>query len=65
MLADSRLVAFLATTDAARSRAFYEGVLGLRFVSDDDFALVYEVSGIELRIQKLRELSPHPHTALG
>jgi catechol 2,3-dioxygenase-like lactoylglutathione lyase family enzyme len=65
MLADPRLVAFLATTDAARSRAFYEGVLGLRFVSDDDFALVYEVSGMELRIQKVRELSPHPHTALG
>ena len=63
MLADFKLMAFLATTDAARSRAFYEGVLGLRFVSEDDFAVVYDIKGIELRLQKVRELSPQPHTA--
>jgi len=65
MLADFRLMAFLATTDAARARAFYEGVLGLRFVSEDDFAVVYDVQGIEFRLQKVRELTPQPHTALG
>jgi catechol 2,3-dioxygenase-like lactoylglutathione lyase family enzyme len=65
MLADFKLMAFLATTDAARARAFYEGVLGLRFVSEDDFAVVYDIKGIELRLQKVRELSPQPHTALG
>jgi catechol 2,3-dioxygenase-like lactoylglutathione lyase family enzyme len=65
MLGDFKLVAFLATTDAARARAFYEGVLGLRFVSEDDFAVVYDAQGIELRLQKVRELTPHPHTALG
>ena len=50
MLGDSDLVAFLATTDAPRARVFYEGVLGLRFVSDDPFAVVYNVQGIELRL---------------
>ena len=65
MLADFRLMAFLATTDAARARAFYEGVLGLSFVSEDDFAVVYDAKGIELRLQKVRELTPQPHTALG
>ena len=65
MLADFRLMAFLATTDAARSRVFYEGVLGLRLVSEDDFAIVYDIKGIELRLLKVRELSPQPHTALG
>ena len=65
MLADFKLMAFLATTDAARSRAFYEGVLGLRFVSEDDFAVVYDIRGIEFRLQKVRELTPQPHTALG
>jgi predicted enzyme related to lactoylglutathione lyase len=58
-------MAFLATTDGARARAFYEGVLGLRFVSDDDFAIVYDVQGIELRVQKVHALTPQPHTALG
>ena len=48
----SSLIAFLATTDSARARAFYEGVLGLRFVSEDGFAVVYDVQGIELRIRR-------------
>ena len=61
----SSLIAFLATTDSARTRAFYEGVLGLRFVSEDGFAVVYDVQGIELRIQKVERFEPQPHTALG
>jgi catechol 2,3-dioxygenase-like lactoylglutathione lyase family enzyme len=61
----SSLIAFLATTDSARARAFYEQVLGLRFVSEDGFAVVYDVQGIELRIQKVERFEPHPHTALG
>jgi catechol 2,3-dioxygenase-like lactoylglutathione lyase family enzyme len=65
MLGDSGLVAFLATTDATRARAFYEGVLGLRFVSDDPFAVVYSAGGVELRLQKVPQLTPQPHTALG
>ena len=65
MLGNSGLVAFLATTDASRARAFYEGVLGLRFVSDDPFALVYSVQAVELRLQKVQQFTPQPHTALG
>ena len=65
MLGGSRLMAFLATTDSARARAFYEGVLGLHLVSDDRFALVYDAQSTELRIQKVERLMPHPHTALG
>jgi catechol 2,3-dioxygenase-like lactoylglutathione lyase family enzyme len=59
------VIAFLATTDAPRARAFYEGVLGLRFVADEEFALVFDADGTMLRIQKVRELKPLPHTALG
>jgi len=65
MLDRSNLTAFLATTDASRTRAFYEGVLGLRFVSDEPFALVYDAQGTELRIQKVERFTPQPHTALG
>jgi catechol 2,3-dioxygenase-like lactoylglutathione lyase family enzyme len=61
----SSLIAFLATTDSARTRAFYEGVLDLRFVSEDNFAVVYNVQGIELRVQKVERFAPQPHTALG
>jgi len=61
----SKIMAFAATTDGAKARAFYEGVLGLRFVSEDAFAVVYDVGGVELRIQKVQALTPQPHTQLG
>jgi catechol 2,3-dioxygenase-like lactoylglutathione lyase family enzyme len=65
MLANSTLVAFSATTDATRARAFYEGMLGLQFVSEDDFAIVYDVNGMSLRIQKVAHIQPQPFTVLG
>ena|SRR5450432_3732675 len=65
MLGGSKIIAFAATTDGARARAFYEDVLGLRFVSEDGFAIVYHAGGVELRIQKVPALTPQPHTQLG
>lgn len=65
MLGGSKLVAFAATVDSAKSRAFYEGVLGLTIVHEDEYASVYDAHGVELRIQKVRTLTPQPHTQLG
>lgn len=65
MLADSSLIAFSATTDPKRARAFYEGVLGLRFMSEDEFAIVYDANGVSLRIQKVAEIRPQPFTVIG
>jgi catechol 2,3-dioxygenase-like lactoylglutathione lyase family enzyme len=65
ILAAAPLIAFLATTDAARARAFYAGTLGLRLVEDSPFALVFDVMGTMLRIQKVAALTPHPFTVLG
>jgi catechol 2,3-dioxygenase-like lactoylglutathione lyase family enzyme len=65
MLAASRIIAFAATADSERSRAFYERVLGIRFISEDEFAVVYDVQGVELRIQKVSAFAPQPHTQLG
>lgn len=50
---------------AERTRAFYENVVGLGFVADEEFALVFDAHGMMLRIQKAREVSPAPYTALG
>jgi catechol 2,3-dioxygenase-like lactoylglutathione lyase family enzyme len=63
-LGTTRLIAFIATTEAARARAFYEGTLGLT-VSDDDVALVADVNGTMLRIQKVERMTPASYTALG
>lgn len=60
MLVDRPLVCLIPIRDAARARAFYEEVLGLRFVNDDGFALSFEVGGRSLRLTKVPELTPHP-----
>jgi catechol 2,3-dioxygenase-like lactoylglutathione lyase family enzyme len=65
MLSDAALIAFLATAQPARARAFYEGVLGFRLVTDDQFALHFDCKGISLRIQKVDSVDPVPYTALG
>ena len=64
MLGSKNIVAFVPTKDAAKARAFYEGVLGLRFVKDDGFALVMDANGIMIRISKA-EFTPPPFTILG
>ena len=65
MLGAETLTAFLATTNGPRARQFYETILGLRLKTDDDFALAFDVGGIELRIQKVKAFVPQPFTALG
>ncbi|MBR9836169.1 MAG: VOC family protein, partial [Alphaproteobacteria bacterium] len=46
-LSTSRPTVFLATSDADVARAFYEGALGLSLLSDDPYALVYALNGLE------------------
>ena len=66
ILGRSEIVAFAPTTDAARARAFYEGVLGLRLVSDEKpFASVFDANGTMIRVTTVPELKPQPFTILG
>jgi catechol 2,3-dioxygenase-like lactoylglutathione lyase family enzyme len=65
MLTGSTIVAFVATTDSAKALAFYQGILGLDLIVEDQFAIVFDVNGVELRVQKVQRLTPHSHTQLG
>ena len=65
MLGATNIVAFVPTRDAAKARGFYEGVLGLRFVKDDGFALVLDANGIMVRVAKAPDFTPMPFTILG
>jgi catechol 2,3-dioxygenase-like lactoylglutathione lyase family enzyme len=59
-------IAFVATTNAEAARRFYEQVLGLTFVADDNFALVFRMAdGIMLRIVRVPECHPVPFAILG
>jgi catechol 2,3-dioxygenase-like lactoylglutathione lyase family enzyme len=65
MLGSTNIVAFVPITDTAKARAFYEGVLGLRFVKDDGFAMVLDANGIMVRAAKMKEVKPAEFTILG
>jgi catechol 2,3-dioxygenase-like lactoylglutathione lyase family enzyme len=61
----AKLIGFIPTRDAARTRVFYESTLGLRFVSDDNFALVFDSNGTMIRIVRVPDFTPFPFTLLG
>ena len=65
MLPHARLVCFIATADAGRSRAFYESQLGFALVEDSGYALVFDAHGTPLRVQRVEAVAPHAYTALG
>lgn len=65
MLGTTNIVAFVPTRDAEKARTFYEGVLGLRFVNDDGFALVFDANGIMIRVARVPQLIPAQFTILG
>ena len=58
-------VLFVATANVESSRAFYERVLGLAFVEDEPYALVFRVGRSILRIQKVDRVSKVPYTVMG
>ena len=65
MLKNSDPIVFVAASNATNARRFYEEILGLTFVSDDQFALVFDANGTMLRIQKVDHVSPQKFTVLG
>lgn len=65
MLGSMNIMAFVPTKDSEKAKAFYEGVLGLRFIKDDGFALVLNANGIMVRVVKLQQFTPAQFTILG
>jgi catechol 2,3-dioxygenase-like lactoylglutathione lyase family enzyme len=65
MLGAMNIIAFIPTNDPGKARSFYEGVLGLRFVVDDGFAMVLDANGTMIRIAKTPDFKPAQFTILG
>lgn len=66
-MADS-IVTFVPSRDPHVARTFYEGVLGLTFVSEDPFAVVVASNGVPIRIANVSSVEgfePFPFTILG
>jgi catechol 2,3-dioxygenase-like lactoylglutathione lyase family enzyme len=65
ILGSSEIVAFVGVRNADRARTFYGNTLGLRLISEDGFALVFDARGTMLRVSLVREVVAAPYTVLG
>jgi catechol 2,3-dioxygenase-like lactoylglutathione lyase family enzyme len=65
MLGSQKLMAFVATSDPGRARKFYRDTLGLRLVSEDEFALVFDAAGTMLRVTPVPQVATAKYTVLG
>ena len=60
-----KLMAFVATTNQERARAFYQDTLSLTPLSEDSFALMFDAYGTPLRVTSVQEFTPAKYTVLG
>jgi catechol 2,3-dioxygenase-like lactoylglutathione lyase family enzyme len=65
MLTEETLTAFLGTSDPERARAFYEGVLGLTPVDDNEYLMTFGSGAARVALQKLKSVTPPYGTAMG
>ena len=68
MLGSADIVAFIPTRTPDKARQFYEKTLGLKFIVDDRFALVFEANGVTIRVVNVSgipDYKPFPFTILG
>ncbi len=65
MLADKKLKAFVPTVKPTEAKSFYKDVLGLKLLSEDNYALEFEANGILLRVTIVNDLNPQAFTVLG
>ena len=61
----NRIVTFLLTKSPEACIRFYRDTLGLTFLRDDGFALVFDAHGTLLRIGKMPDFTPAQNTVLG
>jgi catechol 2,3-dioxygenase-like lactoylglutathione lyase family enzyme len=65
MAAPGKLIGFIPITDAERAIAFYRDTVGLEFVRDDGFALVFQSDDTMVRLVKMPSVTPAQFTILG
>ncbi len=65
MLSEPKITAFLPTVKPQQSKQFYRNTLGLKLVSEDNYALEFKGKESLLRITIVDEFKPQSFTVLG
>lgn len=64
MLASAPITALIGTTKPDTAKAFYQDVLGLTFVTDDSFALVFQGKNARVRVSRVPAVVPAQYAVL-
>jgi catechol 2,3-dioxygenase-like lactoylglutathione lyase family enzyme len=65
LLGTEELTAFIATRAPDVAKTFYRDTLGLRLLSEDQFAVVFDANGTMLRVTTVAHVVAAPYTVLG
>jgi predicted enzyme related to lactoylglutathione lyase len=65
MLVDEILKTFVPTVKPLDAKAFYQDILGLKFLGGDNYGMEFDSGGTLLRVITVRELKPQEFTVLG
>jgi predicted enzyme related to lactoylglutathione lyase len=65
ILGNQQLKTFVPTLKPSEAKSFYRDVLGLKLLSEDNYALEFDANGILFRVITVQEFTPHPFTILG
>lgn len=64
-LANAKPITFVITKDRKVAEVFYGDTLGLTRLPGDDFAAVYDLAGVPLRLTEVPGHTPSAHPVLG
>lgn len=64
MLGSAPITALLGTTKPEAAKAFFQDQLGLKFVRDDGFALIFEGPNARLRVSRVPAMAPAQYAVL-
>jgi catechol 2,3-dioxygenase-like lactoylglutathione lyase family enzyme len=65
ILEAAKPVIIICTRNRDQATAFYRDALGLIVASQDNFAVVFNIGGVALRVSTVADFTPHQHTILG
>lgn len=64
MLASATITALVGTMKPDAAKAFYQDVLGLRFVTDDTYAMIFEGKNARVRVSRVPAVVPAQYAVL-
>lgn len=64
MLGSATITALVGTMKPEMSKAFYEDTLGLKFIADDTYAMIFEGKNAHVRVSRVPAVTPAQYAVL-